>query len=83
MHLQEKTLGELGIKVIRNIAQYPLHYVTYAPAKFEVATANSLGGDTIIRNMKDMGGRTTMDRPWYEINIPFFLNKKGGISKSG
>ena len=25
-----------GVKVTRNIAQYPLHHVTYTPAKFEV-----------------------------------------------
>ena len=31
--------------VTNNIAQYPLHHVTYAPAKFEVAMSNGLGGD--------------------------------------
>ena len=30
----------LGFKVTQNAAQYPLHHVTYAPAKFEVATSN-------------------------------------------
>ena len=34
---------DLGVKVTQNVAQYPLHHVTYAPAKFEVATSNSLG----------------------------------------
>ena len=29
-----------GAKVIQNVAQYLLHHVTYAPAKFEVATSN-------------------------------------------
>ena len=45
MHLQENTLFDLdlGVKVTQNVAQYPLHHVTYAPAKFEVATSNSLG----------------------------------------
>ena len=32
---------------------YPLHHVTYAPAKFEVAICNSLGEDTITRNVTD------------------------------
>ena len=32
----------LGFKVIRNVAHYHLHYKNYAPAKFEVATTNSL-----------------------------------------
>ena len=45
---------DLGVKVTQNIAQYPLHHVTYAPVKFEVATSNGLGGDA--RNAKD--GRT-------------------------
>ena len=34
---------DLGVKVIRNVAQYPLYHVTYATAKFEEATSNSLG----------------------------------------
>ena len=45
---------DLGVKVTQNIAQYPLHHVTYAPVKFEVATSNGLGGDA--RNVTD--GRT-------------------------
>ena len=70
MHLQENTL------FTRNVAQYPLHHVTYAAIKFEVATSNILGGDTFTRNMTDrlMQGWTT-DRLWYEINIPFFYRK--------
>ena len=43
MHLQD-----LDVKVIQNVAQYPLHHVTYVPAKFEVATSNSLGGDVYL-----------------------------------
>ena len=41
---------DLGVKVTvtENLAQYPLHHVTYAPAKFEVATSNGLG-DTFKR----------------------------------
>ena len=43
MHLQEKSLFHLsiGVKVTRNVAQYPLHNVTYmyAAIKFEVATS--------------------------------------------
>ena len=33
---------DLGVKVTGNVAQYPPHHVTYAPAKFEVATPNGL-----------------------------------------
>ena len=76
---------ELGVKVTRNVAQYPLHHVTYSATKFEVATSNHLVGDTFTRNVTDAHphGRTdrrTTDRLWYEINIPFFLKKKAGIT---
>ena len=40
---------DLGVNVTQNVAQYPLHYVTYSATKFEVATSNRLGGDTITR----------------------------------
>ena len=44
MHLQENTLFDLdfGVKVTKNDTQYPRNYVTYAQAKFEVATSKSL-----------------------------------------
>ena len=32
------------------LPDYPLRYVTFAQAKFEVATPNSLGGDAFTRN---------------------------------
>ena len=51
MHLQENAVFDLdfGVKVTQNVAQYPLHHVTYVAAKFEVATSNSLGGDAFTR----------------------------------
>ena len=39
---------DLGVKVIGNVAQCPLHHVTYAHTKFEVITSKSLGGDAFI-----------------------------------
>ena len=53
MHFPENTLFDhvIGVKVTQNIVLYPLHRVTYACAKFEVATSNSLGEDAITRNM--------------------------------
>ena len=36
MHLQKNTLFDFEVKVTQNVAKYPLHYDTYAPAKFEV-----------------------------------------------
>ena len=57
MHLQENTLLGQGhtkcdpkFKVTQNVVQYPLHYMTYALAKFEAKTSNSLGGDVFTRN---------------------------------
>ena len=83
-----------GVKVTRNVTQYPLHHVIYAPTKFQVAMSNGLGEDTITRNVTDgrtdrqthrrtdrqTHGRTT-DRLWYEINIPYFSYEKAGIKK--
>ena len=44
MHLQENSILtfdlDLGVKVTQNVAQYPLHHVTYSATKFEVATSN-------------------------------------------
>ena len=42
MHLQEITFFDLdlGVKVSQNVAQYPLHHVTYLGTKFKVAMSN-------------------------------------------
>ena len=51
MHLQENTLFDLdlGLKVTQNVAQYPRHHVTYAPAKIDVATSHGKGEDVFTR----------------------------------
>ena len=51
MHLQENTLYDLDlvVKVTQNVVQYPVNHMTYAPAKFEAATSNSLGEDGFTR----------------------------------
>ena len=51
IHLQENTFLDLWDKVKRNAVQFPLHHVTYSALKFEVATSNSLGGNTFTRNV--------------------------------
>ena len=43
MCLQENSI--LRVKVTRNVAQYPLHHVTYLATKFAVATSKGLGWD--------------------------------------
>ena len=40
---------DLGFKITRNVAQYPLQHVTYPATKFEVGKSNCLGGDTFKR----------------------------------
>ena len=39
----------LGLRSYKMPPHYPLHHVTYAPAKFEVATSNGLRGDAFTR----------------------------------
>ena len=82
MNLQENTLFDLdlGVKVTRNVTQYPLHHVIYASTKFEIATSNGLGGDTITRNVTDRrtDGRTDGRRTDFGTKLiyPIFLTKK-------
>ena len=84
MNFQEKTLFDLDfkVKVTQHFAQFPLHYVSYAPAKIAVASSKSLGGDAFTRNVMDglMNAHTdgyTDDGPtWLGINIFFFKRKK-------
>ena len=63
----------------------------FASTKFEVATSNGLGEDTITRNVTDgrtdrqtdarTDGQTDGRRTdCYEINIPYFSNEKAGIN---
>ena len=51
LHLQENTLYDLDlvVKVTQNVVQYPSNHMTYAPAKVEAATSNSLGEDGFTR----------------------------------
>ena len=91
MHLQENTNLtfdlDLGVKVTRNIAQYPLQHVTCLGTKFEVAPSYGLGGDIFTRNLRmdactdGQTDRRTMDKLCYEINIPFFSKEKSGYNK--
>ena len=85
---------DLGVKVTRNVAQYPLHHVNYSPTKFEVATSNGLGGDTFTRNVTDgrthgrtdgrTDGQTDGRRTDFDTKLiyPFFLKKKAGITNT-
>ena len=35
----------------RNVDQYPLHHMTYAPAKFEASMSSGIGGNALTRNI--------------------------------
>ena len=52
MHVQDNAFFELdqGQGHTKNVAQFPLHHVIYAPAKFAVATSKGLG-DGYTRNV--------------------------------
>ena len=39
----------VGVKVTLNVARYFLHRVAYSPARFEVSTSDSSGGDAFTR----------------------------------
>ena len=45
------TIALLGQGQTQNVSQYPLHHITYAPAKFEGAMSNGLGGNAFTRNI--------------------------------
>ena len=47
--MQENSIFNLDLKVTQNVAQYPLHHVTYLATKFAVATSKGLGGDALTR----------------------------------
>ena len=62
---------DLDVKVKQNINQFPLHHATYAPAKFEVATSDGLGGDAFSENTLfylDLGFKVTQNGAQYPIH---------------
>ena len=40
---------DLWVKVTSNVVHCPPNHMTFAPAKFEIATSNSLGEDAFTR----------------------------------
>ena len=76
MHLQESTLFDLDlkVKVTVNVAQCPLHHVTYAPTEFEVTMSKALGGEAFTRKSifdLDLGVTQNVDQyPLHHVNHP-------------
>ena len=72
MNFQENTLFDFcfdpdpKVKVTQSFAQFPLHYVCYAPGKFAVVSSSGLGGDAFTRNVNEglMNGQTGDGPTW-------------------
>ena len=75
---------DLDLRVTQNVAQYPLHHVSYSATKFKVVTSYRLGGDTFSRDVTDAHphGRTDGRRTDFGTKLIylFFLKKKAGIT---
>ena len=81
MHLQESTLFDfdLQFKVTLNVAQCPLHHVTYAPTEFEVTTSKGFRRRSIYKKIQyltfdlDLGVKVTQNvaqYPLYHVTYP-------------
>ena len=90
MRFQENTLFDLdlGVKVTGNIAQYPWHHVTYAQAKFEIATSKSLWGDAFTRKYiiwpfdLDLGVKVTRNVTQYPLHHVIYAPTKFQVATS-
>ena len=59
-----KKVYYLTLTFTLNVAQCPLHHVTYAPTEFEVTTSKALGGVAFTRNSifdLDLGVKVTQN----------------------
>ena len=87
MHLQQSALFdlELQVKVTLNVAQCPLHHVTYAPTEFEVTTSKALGGEKFTRNSifdLDLGVKVTQNVAQYPLHHVTYSATKFEVATS-
>ena len=92
MHLQEITLFDLWrwpkVKDIWSVAKYPLHHVIYAPAKFEAAMSNGLGGGALTRkyirlfDLFILGVKATRNIAQFPLHHVIYASAKFEISTS-
>ena len=69
MHLQESTFFlPLTFGAAKNAAHYPLHHVTYAHAKFYVATTKGLENAFIRNSYFDLGVNVTRNVAQYPLH---------------
>ena len=79
---------DLGVKVTRNVVQYPLHHVTYPVTKFEVATSKRLGGDTFTKKKHymtfdlDLGVKATQSVAQYPLHHVTYSTTKFAVATS-
>ena len=79
MHLQENTLFS------GNVAQCPLHHVTYAPTEFEVTTSKALGGEAFTRNSifdLELGVKVTQNVAQYPLHHVTYSARKFEVTTS-
>ena len=69
------------VKVTRNVAQYPLHHVTYSATKFEVAPSNYI--DKKIHYLTfDLGVKVTRNVVQYLLHHVTYLATKFEVATS-
>ena len=85
MHLQESTLFDLDlqVKVTLNVAQCPLHHVTYAPTEFEVTASKALGGEHLQENsIFDLWVKVTQNVAQYSLHHVTYSATKFEVATS-
>ena len=90
MHLQESTLFDLDlqVKVTLNVAQCPLHHVTFAPTEFEVTTSKASGGEAFTKKIQyltfdlDLGVKVTQNVAKYPLHHVAYPATKFEVARS-
>ena len=77
---------DLGVKVAHNVAQYPLHYMTFSATKFEVAMSKGLGGGCIYKKIQyltfDLGVKVTQNVAQYPLHHVTYSATKFEVATS-
>ena len=74
---------DLGVQVTQTVAQHPLHHVTCAIVKFEIATPNGLGRDALQKNLTfDLGVNDTQNVAKYPLQYVTYAPVKFEIATS-
>ena len=88
VHLKENTLFDIRVKVTRNVAQCPLHHVTYAPTEFGVTTVTVTtskgleGDDAFTRKFNICSGVVTRNVAQYPLDHMTYSATKFEVATS-